>query len=125
MTGMDRRTIVRGVAWSVPVVAVATAAPAFAASGFACSGGKWCKVEGSKNNKWDFRYWPGTCANGTIQQVKINGMTAEYVPATRNRAAYYRLRNQPHSYTFKVTVYDAEGRIGFDKVVDTRQSSCG
>ena len=35
--GTSRRTLVRGAAWSVPVVAVAGAAPAYAASGY-CSG---------------------------------------------------------------------------------------
>lgn len=32
MTNLNRRTIVRGAAWSAPVIAVAAAAPAFAAS---------------------------------------------------------------------------------------------
>jgi hypothetical protein len=61
-TRPTRRTIARGAAWSVPVVAVAAAAPAFAASGGTAS-------------------VTGQCTGGRTGsiQVVVNGTSAQYV----------------------------------------------
>lgn len=70
----SRRTVTRGLAWTVPVVAVATAAPAFAASceTFTFGAGS-CKCPGQSNPTDPWGYWlvlcyncpPGTTANDT------------------------------------------------------------
>lgn len=61
-TGTTRRSVVRGAAWSVPVVAAATAAPAFAASPIPCPvvppGSRWSAT---------------TVDSGTISTTKNDG----------------------------------------------------
>jgi hypothetical protein len=88
-----RRTVAKGIAWTVPVVAVATAAPAFAASceTFTFGAGS-CKCPGqSTTDPWG--YWlvlcyncpPGSNANAT-GQATITGIrntpNGELLPVT-------------------------------------------
>lgn len=50
MTDMKRRSVVRGAAWTIPVIAVASAAPAYAASQ-SCRPFAECKKPGSSQDK--------------------------------------------------------------------------
>ena len=50
-TKVQRRTITKGAAWAVPVVAVGAAAPAFAASGEPTFAGQSCKEPGASHVK--------------------------------------------------------------------------
>src|SRR5688500_2682096 len=65
-----RRTLVRGAAWSVPVVSLAAAAPAFAASGttsLTSNGGavKW-GTGPTKHVSWDLTLINGAVAIDTV-----------------------------------------------------------
>lgn len=52
---VTRRSITRGAAWSVPVIAVAAAAPAFAASQpIDCAPTAECKLQGDGQNTKDY-----------------------------------------------------------------------
>lgn len=119
---MNRRTIVRGAAWTIPVVSIAAAAPAFATSRFTCTP-RFCKTQNKKDSdRWDFKVYP-TCSSGTVASVLINGK-----PATRRfdlkGREFWVLERQPHSYTFMVRVTDSTGTVGFDALADVRYSSC-
>ena len=55
---VSRRTLARGAAWTVPMVAVAVAAPAYAASQVTkpvANAGTSCKCPGSGGNNFDFK----------------------------------------------------------------------
>lgn len=53
--GTSRRTIVKGAAWSVPIIAVAAQAPAFAASQpITCGPTAECKLPGEGSNSKDY-----------------------------------------------------------------------
>lgn len=76
-TRPTRRTLVRGAAWSVPVISIAAAAPAFAASGSTT-------VTGGAAHKWGTGQtkhvsWDVTIANGAIELDKVV-ITFSYVP---------------------------------------------
>ena len=72
-----RRTLVRGAAWSVPVVSIAAAAPAFAASGTSSlTGGaavKWGNGS-TKHVSWDL-----TLTNGAVAIDSVS-ITFTYTP---------------------------------------------
>lgn len=75
---MTRRTIVRGAAWSVPVVAIAATAPAFAASVASSSltagtADKWGTGQ-TKHVSWDL-----TLVNGAVEIDRVV-ITFSYVP---------------------------------------------
>lgn len=53
-SSLPRRTVVRGAAWTVPVVAVAAAAPAFAVSRPVCNVTAECKLPGEGSNTKDY-----------------------------------------------------------------------
>ena len=81
-TVAGRRTVAKGLAWTVPVVAVATAAPAFSASCEAFTfGAGSCKCPGQSTPD-HYGYWlticyncpPGVNANDT-SQVTIQAVT--------------------------------------------------
>ena len=79
-----RRTLVRGAAWSVPVVSIAAAAPAFAASASASltpgPAHKWGK---DANNLWHVS-WDFTLTNGA-KEIDTISITFKYVPAMEDR----------------------------------------
>ena len=54
---VSRRTVARGAAWTVPILAVSVAAPAFATSvsGPVVSAGASCKCPGSGGNNFNFK----------------------------------------------------------------------
>lgn len=79
----DRRTVVRGVAWTVPVVAVSATAPAFATSPTPPNFGKLtaCKIPGAsgdltKGYKFTVPY------NGTYGQITNLSLTLNGVSKT-------------------------------------------
>lgn len=84
-SGISRRTVVKGVAWSVPAIVVGTAAPAMAASPpvFVDVFGQFCKHPGNSTGPCPFRthltlLWDNTSAlpmTVTITSVVINGVT--------------------------------------------------
>lgn len=120
---VTRRRVVRGAAWTVPVVAMSATAPAFAASGFNVSP-CWCKQ--ARDNAWDFIVYPNGQLNrkSTLpRSVTINGQGARLRYDSKGRA-YYDLRRQPHSWTFRVVIVGPDGVTVFDRLVDVRSSSC-
>lgn len=81
--GVSRRTVMKGAAWSVPVVMVATAAPAMAYSGPIQFSGTACKHSGASDGndvKQDYHFEftvtvpSGPCVNVTINSVAIGGV---------------------------------------------------
>lgn len=79
MSDYSRRTVVRGFAWTVPVIAVAAQAPAFAASyppviisgytdAFKCPG------QSSGGNDNEFTYIFEFTATGTVTSAQISGL---------------------------------------------------
>lgn len=72
----NRRNIMRGVAWTVPVVAVAGAAPAFAVSQ-SCQPFAECKKPGSSQDK-DKRYIVNT--NCGASQINVDTITVDGKP---------------------------------------------
>ena len=53
---VSRRTVARGAVWSVPIVAIGVAAPAFAASAIPSpAAGASCKCPGSGGNNFNFK----------------------------------------------------------------------
>ena len=79
--GISRRTVVKGTAWAVPAVVVASAAPAMAAGASQCLtatfGGGSCKQPGTGQNNFGFKLkicFTNTCsAPVTITVTKIQG----------------------------------------------------
>lgn len=119
-----RRTLVRGAAWSIPPIVIATTVPAFAASGPACSPAYGKRQNTQNRDRWDFIVYPGCTVNNTTRlpdTVHINGVLATLRTDTRGRT-YYDLRRQPHSYTFRVRIVVA-GVVTFDQLVDVRNST--
>lgn len=71
---IDRRTIAKGVAWSVPVVIVATAAPAAATSGMAATPAlSTASIDSHLNGRPSFRFTGSTVSNesGTIEFLTL------------------------------------------------------
>ena len=83
-SGVSRRTVVKGAAWAVPVVAVASAVPAMAAS--PCEpvitfGGLSCKCPGqSTGDPWTYYLQfcatlDPNCTGGTVSITAVNSKT--------------------------------------------------
>jgi hypothetical protein len=80
--GISRRTVVQGTAWAVPAVVIATAVPAFAASGGSLTfSGLGCKLPGNATNTFKGYAFRLTAANLTsstatveILSVTLNGV---------------------------------------------------
>ena len=79
--GISRRTVVKGTAWAVPAVVVASAAPAMAAGASVCVtaefGGNSCKQPGVGQNNWGYRLefcFTNNClVPVTIQVISVQG----------------------------------------------------
>ncbi len=79
---VSRRSVARGVAWTVPVVAISVAAPAFAASPASTPTvdlSQSCKCAGSGGNNYDFKTVMAFTGTGTTFTVVINSWTFEGV----------------------------------------------
>ena len=86
MTDFTRRTIVRGTAWTVPVIALAATAPAFATSQPICNVTAECKEPGAGQNTKDYRIRTncGTVDDARIENVWVfkNESKTDYIPGT-------------------------------------------
>jgi len=79
--GVSRRTVTKAMAWAVPAIAVATAAPAFAASPTCVTielGPEACKVPGQSEEQTPWFYhlqvcFMNTCTSGGDIEVVIDG----------------------------------------------------
>lgn len=108
MTETTRRNVVRGAAWTVPVIAVAAAAPAFAASGS-------CK---SILGRWhDYKNQPAyykvklNC-EGTVSQVFIDGREAFEYPYQPYTDWWYITRdNTGRDRDYRVKVIFTNGGV--------------
>lgn len=100
MSHYSRRTLVRGVAWSVPVVAVAAHAPAFAASGDPISGiisGGKCPGNSvpAARDAIVITFQALTAADaaavaaGTITSLVVNGVDQEVLKVTAEGTLVY------------------------------------
>ena len=101
MSEYSRRTVVRGAAWSVPVIAVAAQAPAFAASR-RCRPIAECKDPGEGSNTKDYAVLTncGTVVDTTVATVTIDGRLATYDAVT----ARYVVRGFRDSRAFRTVV---------------------
>ena len=75
---VSRRTVARGVAWSVPVVAVGVAVPAFAVSPVAsptADVGDSCKCAGAGANNYDFKTVLTFTGSGTTYPVAVGNIS--------------------------------------------------
>lgn len=77
-TGPTRRTLVRTAAWTVPIVSIAAAAPAFAASG-ATSTWTWGSAEKWSQKSEKHVSWDLTLTNGPVA-IDTIAITFTYVP---------------------------------------------
>lgn len=74
--GLSRRRLVQGAAWAVPVVMVASAAPALAASQgiVTIDGAKSCKLPGSSfGSDFKFGYYFTYCVNNPSTTLTMSG----------------------------------------------------
>ena len=85
-TNINRRNIVKGAAWTVPVIAVATTAPAFAASALICNPTALCKGPGEGDNTKDYLIRANcTSTGGAIVKVEVyDDKNAVWIIATDN-----------------------------------------
>lgn len=101
----SRRTLVKGVAWSVPVVSMAATAPAFAASALGCTPTAYKKPGRGKNRK-DYVLRPG--CNYDVTCVWIDGKAA-----TRRADGTWIVSDQPNSRAkLTVIIQTPNGRWG-------------
>jgi len=71
--GISRRTVAIGAAWAVPVIALATASPAFAASGGVLNfTGTGCKLPGNANPTYKGYIFRMSATNTTNVDVSVN-----------------------------------------------------
>lgn len=76
-TKISRRSVAKGIAWSVPAVAVSAAVPAYATSGrgvvFDVTNSTWCGNDGSgwTQVKWCFRLGGASSATVKITSISI------------------------------------------------------
>ncbi len=87
-SGISRRTLAKGAAWSVPAAAVVAAAPAYAKSGgapkivggqaFKLSGNS-CKQAGAQGNRWAYLF-TFQVTNNTGETIYLYGATITVTP---------------------------------------------
>ncbi|MDO5617777.1 hypothetical protein [Kocuria sp.] len=84
--GISRRTIAKGAAWAVPAIAVATAAPAYAASPGHCFTQNWSQYSGSASGAtYVLRSSSGQTLNMTVTATQTSG-----VASSRNMTIGYQ-----------------------------------
>lgn len=105
MSTHTRRTITRAAAWTMPVIAVAATAPAYAASALECAPTGYKKPGDGPHSK-DYVLRPA--CNYDVVAVWIDG-----VLATRRPDGSWIVRNQPDSRRhLPVTIQTANGTDG-------------
>ena len=101
--GISRRTVVKGTAWAVPAVVVATAAPAMAAGASQCLtasfGGNSCKQPGVGQNAKGYRLvicFTNTCSTQvTIRVTSVKGNTGSSPEQPVNQDVVVPVTNTP------------------------------
>lgn len=88
MTDFSRRTVVRGAAWTVPVLAVAAPIPAFAVSK-RCRPFSTCKDPGDGSNTKDYEVFTN-CGGADLSVVSV---TVDGKPATLQADGGYKVFN--------------------------------
>ncbi|GAB3023505.1 hypothetical protein GCM10011376_34760 [Nocardioides flavus (ex Wang et al. 2016)] len=137
MSQINRRTVVRGAAWTVPVVAVASTAPAFAASTTppAVSGFTGCKTPGDPNgpNCQGYRLNATMTVDApytwtvVLQQVKIDGAdvtsslqpTNTYTVSSSNPVVSFRICTDKSPGQISVQLVYSVSRTGVPPVTLT------
>jgi len=72
MSNISRRTVAKGAAWSVPVIAVGAAAPAYAVSGGIFQlNGNGCKLPGNSNSTFKGYAFKLSAVNNTNADITI------------------------------------------------------
>jgi hypothetical protein len=69
--GLSRRTVVKAAAWSIPVMAIGSNAPAFALSPIFTLTGLGCKLPGNSNDLYKGYAFGVTLNNPTQQEIKV------------------------------------------------------
>lgn len=130
-SGINRRTVMKGAAWSVPVIVVATSAPAMAASEpvfFNITGGA-CKLPGNSSEIYKGYAFGLTFTNtfASAVNVTITSMSLDTVPVTLGLVQEYT-QGPPQSCSSNVNPFSVSG-LGTKKVavfsVDAPNSSVG
>lgn len=108
--GISRRSVAKGMAWSVPVVAVATAAPAIAASGTPPKGqvNKACKQPG--NSCGEYGFVKGYTFTVTITNTS-NKTIYVYTAASGDLAPDFQV-SSPVDFDFATANLFNNGQIG-------------
>lgn len=119
---VSRRSVVRTAAWSVPAVAVVTAAPAFAASTTPTCKPTGCKFPGRSNKKKVKSYRLETgCGAAEVKAVFINGKTAIW------DGRFWWLRDQSDSRSpLPVAIHFKDGTVwnGVVKFLPCDEKDC-
>jgi hypothetical protein len=99
MTSPTRRTVTRTAAWTVPVIAVIGAAPAFATSQpLTCAPTAECKAPGNPNDKSYVIRTNCTSTNGGIVKVEVyETKTETWIEAVPNADGTYAAPGFPDS----------------------------
>lgn len=105
MTNMTRRTVVRGTAWTVPVVAVAATAPAFAASQ-RCRPYAECKKPGESTDSTKTYIVASNCgaADQAVTVVTVDGK--ETTPLGGGRFETVEFKDSRNFRDIRVTFSD-------------------
>ena len=96
MSEYSRRTVVRGAAWTVPVIAVAAQAPAFAASK-RCQPFSQCKDPGDGSNTKDYEIFTN-CGGADIT---VTTVTVDGEPAIKQPDGGFKVFNFKDSRAFR------------------------
>jgi hypothetical protein len=96
---INRRNLTKGVAWSVPVVAISTAAPAFAASQ-SCKPFAECKNPGAGQNSKTYI----VNSNCGLSESTVTSVTVDGQPTTPLGNGRYETVNFNDSRNFRTVV---------------------
>lgn len=71
MTKTSRRSVVRGIAWTAPVLAACAPVPAYATSAPVCNPTAECKQPGEGSNTKDYAIRTNCVSGGDITSVRV------------------------------------------------------
>jgi len=78
---MERRTVVKGAAWSMPAILIASAAPSVAASVSPVAIGNACKLPAHNTTAYYRLSLDGLTGVANITSVKVDGKSVGYTPS--------------------------------------------
>lgn len=85
MTQTSRRNLVRGIAWTAPIVTAIATAPAYATSAPVCNPTADCKQPGEGSNTKDYAIRTNCVSGGDILSVRVYDDKAQaWIVATPN-----------------------------------------